>query len=122
MVGPELFLTNLHHLHKQLFGLLPSALFPICRRQVGYIRQHVGMVGPELVLVRLYYLYLQLFGLFPSALFLIRRYQVGYIRQCIGIVGPEFVLARFYLLQEKGGSTSLSCTQSNLPVIKLEKD
>ena len=47
MIGPELGLASLHHLHKQLLGLLPPALIPVRRRQDGQASQRVGMVRPK---------------------------------------------------------------------------
>ena len=48
MVIPELQLASLHHLHKQLLSLVPPALVPVRRRQVGHASERGGMVIPKL--------------------------------------------------------------------------
>ena len=78
MIGPELRLKSLYHLHKQLLSLLPPALVLVRRRQVSHASQRVGMIGPELCLTSLYYLYVQLLSLLLPALVLVRRRQVTY--------------------------------------------
>src|SRR5216117_3385650 len=67
MVGPELGLASLHHLHLQLLSLLPPALIPVRRREVVHARQRRGMVGPELGLASLHHLHKQLLSLLPSS-------------------------------------------------------
>jgi hypothetical protein len=67
MIGSELRLASLHHLHLQLLGLVSPALVPVRRRQVGHAGQRRGMVGPELRLARLRHLHLQLLCLFPES-------------------------------------------------------
>ncbi len=60
-----------------------------------------------------------------SHLFCIAFYMLGAGKFAVVAVVAKDSNAFFvngHMLQEKGGGTSLSCTQSNLPIIKLEKD
>ncbi|KAJ5291565.1 hypothetical protein N7478_000816 [Penicillium angulare] len=44
MVRAELCLARLHDLHLELLGLIPQALIPVYRRDIGYARQRVWMI------------------------------------------------------------------------------
>src|SRR5436190_20719281 len=46
---PELGLARLHHLHKQLLSLLPPALIPKPRLDLGHARQRGAMIVPVLL-------------------------------------------------------------------------
>ena len=78
MIGTELRLACLYHLHLQLLSLLPPALVPVRRRQVAYASQRRGIIGPVLRLAYLYYLHVQLLSLLLLALAPVRRRQVNY--------------------------------------------
>ncbi|OKP12428.1 hypothetical protein PENSUB_1931 [Penicillium subrubescens] len=53
MVRAELHLASLQDLHLEPFRLFPSALVPVCRRQIGYACQRIRMVRAELHLASL---------------------------------------------------------------------
>src|SRR2546430_941469 len=64
--------TRLHHLHKQLFGLLPPPLIPKRRRQVGHAGQRGRMLFPKHPRTRLHHFHLQHFGLIQPPLIPLR--------------------------------------------------
>ena len=93
MISPELRLASLYHLHLQVLSLIPPALVPVRRRQVGHASQRVGMIGPEPRLENLYHLHLQVLSLLPPALVRKRRRQVSHARRCGGIVESQDTLS-----------------------------
>ena len=68
MLRPKHRLARLQHLHKQLLGLLPSALVAVRRRQVGHAGQRVWMLRPKHRLARLQQLYVHRFCCFILSL------------------------------------------------------
>src|SRR5882724_11135386 len=74
-------LRRLHHHHIQLLGLLPPALVPVGRCEVGHAGKRVGMLFAKHPLPRLHHQHLQLLGLLPPALVPVRRHKVGNARE-----------------------------------------
>src|SRR5271170_6521951 len=98
MLLPQHPLSRLHHLHLQLFGLLPSSLIPVRRRQIGHAGQRVWMLLPQHPQTRLHHLHVQLFGLLPSSLIPVRRRQIGHAGQCVWMLLPQHPQTRLHHL------------------------